>query len=52
MVLKLVRDTYAKVNAIKGSDRAKTASTALSVTGGILKVGDKFDICYLIARAV
>ena len=49
MVLKLVSDTLAKLESMKGSKEAGTAATALSATGGILKVGDEFDIYNLIA---
>lgn len=44
MALKLVSDTLAKVNSFKGSDGAKTVSTALSVTGGIITVGEEFVV--------
>ena len=44
MVLKLVKDTLAWVESKQGTKKAGTAATALSVTGSIVQVGDKYRV--------
>ena len=44
MVLKLVKDTLAWVESKQGTKKAETAATALSVTGSIVQVGDKYRV--------
>ena len=52
MTIKLVKDTLAKVDSIQGSDKAKTASTALTATGNILKVGEELETQNVLFEAV
>ena len=47
MVPKLVKDTLAWVESKQGPKKAETAATALSVTGSIVQVGDKYSMLTL-----
>ena len=44
MELELVKDTLAWVESKQGTKKAGTAATALSVTGSIVQVGDKYRV--------
>ena len=47
-----MKDTLAWVESKQGTKKAETAATALSVTGSIVQVGDKYSMLTFTAIAV
>ena len=52
MVPKLVSDTLSILKSMQGTQKAGTIATALSVTGSIVKVGDKYSVFHPLGRKV